>query len=98
MTLLSLNTGMRRGEVFSLTWEAVNLSTAMLTVLEKTAKTNKTRYIPLNDEALSTLKAWQAQTKEVSGLVFPNAQGKRFDNVNTAWAGVLKLAGITGFR
>lgn len=98
MVLLSLNTGMRRGEVFSLTWEAVNLNTAMLTVLAKTAKSNKTRHIPLNDEALSVMKAWQAQTGQTSGLVFPNAEGKRFDNVNTAWSGVLKLAGITNFH
>ncbi len=98
MTLLSLNTGMRRGEVFSLTWEAVNLNTAMLTVHGKTAKSDTTRYIPLNDEALSAMKEWQAQTKQTSGLVFPNAQGKRFNNVKRSWTTVLKLAGITGFR
>jgi len=98
MVLLSLNTGMRRGEVFSLTWEAVNLNTAMLTVLAKTAKSNKTRHIPLNDEAKAALENWQAQTGQTSGLVFPNPAGKRFNNVKRSWATVLKLAGITGFR
>jgi len=98
MVLLSLNTGMRRGEVFSLTWEAVNLNTAMLTVHAKTAKSDTTRYIPLNDEALSVMKEWQAQTGQTSGLVFPNPEGKRFNNVKRSWATVLKLAGITGFR
>jgi len=98
MVLLSLNTGMRRGEVFSLTWEAVSLNTAMLTVHGKTAKSDTTRYIPLNDEALSMMKAWQTQTGQTSGLVFPNTQGKRFNNVKRSWATVLKPAGITGFR
>ena len=98
MVLLSLNTGMRRGEVFSLTWEAVNLNAAMLTVHAKTAKNETTRHIPLNDEALEALKAWQKQTGKASGLVFPGKEGKRQDNVKRSWATVLKLAGIQGFR
>ncbi len=98
MVLLSLNTGMRRGEVFSLTWEAVNLNTGMLTVHGKTAKSDTTRYIPLNDESLSVMKEWRAQTGQTSGLVFPNAQGKRFNDIKRSWGTVLKLAGITGFR
>jgi len=98
MVLLSLNTGTRRGEVFSLTWEAVNLNTAMLTVLAKTAKSNKTRHIPLNDEAKAALENWQAQTGATHGLVFPGRDGNRLDNIKRSWATVLKLAGITGFR
>jgi len=98
MVLLSLNTGMRRGEVFSLTWEAVNLNAAMLTVHAKTAKNQTTRHIPLNDEALEALKAWQKQTGKASCLVFPGKEGKRQDNVKRSWATVLKLAGIQDFR
>jgi len=98
MVVLSLNTGMRRGEVFSLTWKSVNLETATLTVTAKTSKTNRTRHIPLNDEALSTLRCWQEQTGCTAGLVFPNAGGKRFDNVNKAWANVLKAADISDFH
>jgi len=98
MTLLSLNTGMRRGEVFSLTWDAVNLQQAMLTVFGQTAKSSQTRHIPLNEEALAVLKNWQADSGKVSGLVFPNRKGVRFDNIKGAWGNVLKLAGIQNFR
>jgi len=98
MVVLSLNTGMRRGEIFSLTWGAVNLDTSTLTVEAKTAKTNRTRHIPLNEEALYILRLWQEQTGRTAGFVFPNADGKRFDNVNKAWANVLKSTEIVDFH
>jgi len=98
MVLLSLNTGMRRGEVFSLTWEAMNLEAAMLTVHGKTAKSVQTRHIPLNDETFSIMRAWQGQTGQTMGLVFPSINGKRLDNVRRSWATVLKLAGVQNFR
>jgi len=98
MTLLSLNTGMRRGEVFSLTWDSVHFKGEMLTVHGKTAKSAQTRHIPLNPEALAVLKGWQKDRGETVGLVFPNKEGKRFDNIKRAWESVLNIAGIQGFR
>jgi len=98
MTLLSLNTGMRRGEVFSLTWEAVSLNKAMLTVHGKTAKSETTRHIPLNNEALRILKDWKEDSSNVNGLVFPNREGRRFDNIKRAWETVLDLAEVKNFR
>ena len=97
MVLLSLNTGLRRGEVFNLTWDHVNFQTRILTVDGKGTKTRQTRHIPLNDEALAVLRAWRAQSTS-EGFVFPGKKGHRLDNVRKAWAGVLHKAGITGFR
>jgi len=98
MVLLALNTGMRRGELFGLTWEDVNLKKRYLTIAGKTAKTGATRHIPLNDEALGTLIAWRNDTGS-KHLVFPNPNtGKRFDNISTAWQHILKAAKINGFR
>jgi integrase len=97
MVLVSINTGVRRGEMFNLTWLDVDLQRANLTVLGSGAKSGKTRHIPLNTEAVAALKAWQKQTGS-EGLVFKNADGGRMDNVRKAWAGVLADAGITGFR
>jgi integrase len=97
MVLLTLNTGLRHGEAFDLTWEHVNFKTRFLTVEGATAKSSQTRHIPLNDEALSVLSAWRAQGVE-GALVFPGKGGGRLDNVRKAWAGVLADAGITGFR
>lgn len=102
MVLVSMNTGMRRGEVFGLMWEDVALGRAMLAVRGATAKSGSTRHIPLNVEAVAALKGWKAQhrteERDLTGLVFPGRDGERLGNVRKSWAGVLKEAKITGFR
>jgi integrase len=98
MVLLSLNTGLRRGELFNLRWENINLERAMLTVRGDTAKSGKTRHVPLNTIAAQALKSWRPHHQE-SGLVFANDKtGQAFGHVKRAWAGVLNLAQITNFR
>lgn len=98
MVLLSTNTGLRRGELFSLTWDRVDLIRAVLTVDGDTAKSGKTRHIPLNVEALGLLREWQAQAPDPNGRVFPGKDGERLDNVKTAWGNLLAAAGIGNFR
>ena len=97
MVLLSLNTGLRRGELFSLHWKDIAMHTKTLTVRGETAKTKQTRHLPLNAEALQVLMAWHQQSAG-EDLVFPGKNGQRLDNVRKAWAGVLTAAGIVGFR
>jgi integrase len=97
MVLLSLNTGLRRGEVFKLTWVNVNFHTRTLTVEGKIAKSGKTRHVPLNIEALEVLRKWKTQGTGTD-LVFPGKDGAPMDNVQTSWEGLLKDAGITEFR
>ncbi|MGH8501999.1 MAG: tyrosine-type recombinase/integrase [Gammaproteobacteria bacterium] len=98
MVLVSMNTGLRRGELFGLTWASVNLDTALLTVVGKTAKRLKTRYVPLNREALDAITGWKAQQETADGLVFPGKDGKPFNTTKTAWLGVLRNAQIKAFR
>lgn len=97
MILLSINTGLRRGELFSLQWENVNLERALLTIEGSYAKSGKTRHIPLNSEALHVLKEWKRQSI-TSDLVFANKKGDRFDTIKKGWASILKIAKITNFR
>ncbi|NNA77015.1 tyrosine-type recombinase/integrase [Pseudomonas lactis] len=97
MVLVSLNTGMRRGELFSLTWPMVNFQTKTITVGGDTAKTSETRHIPMNAETFNTLKAWKDQSGE-SAFVFPGLEGGRMEDVKSAWLKLLKEARITGFR
>jgi integrase len=98
MVLLALNTGLRRGELFNLTWDNVNLSKPQLTVAGEGAKSGKTRHIPLNKEALTVLTRWQQSTKATHGLVFPSENGQRFNNINKSWNNLLDDASIEGFR
>lgn len=97
MIILSLNTGMRQGEIFSLRWENVNFEQAVLTIEGAYAKSGKTRHIPLNTEAVQVLKSWRQQS-DCLELVFANKDSERFDNVRKAWAGILKAAKISNFR
>ena len=97
MVLISLNTGMRQGEVFNLRWPDVNFDRATVVIHGSGAKSGMTRHIPLNDEALEALKTWHDQGTK-TGHAFPSRDGGRMDNVKKAWAGVLKAATITEFR
>lgn len=97
LVLLALNTGARRGELFGLTWEEVNLDRGMMTVRAATSKGNRTRHIPLNAEALTALKRWKGKLMR-EGLVFPGPLGTRMGNINKSWAELVKLAKLDNFR
>jgi integrase len=97
LILLALNTGLRRGELFSLRWADVNLTAKMLTVVAASAKSGKRREVPLNVEALAVLNEWREKSHETV-FVFPGKEGARLTNVNKSWRGVVKLAGLTNFH
>ena len=90
--LLSMNCGMRRGELLSLRWAAFDARGKQLTVEGATAKSQQTRHLPLNTEALAALRAWREQAPE----------GERVFAINTgfksAWAPLLVRARITALR
>ena len=92
MILTALNTGLRRGELFDLTWHQIDLSRRQLHVVGEGAKSGQTRYIPLNEEACSILTHWKKQNTE-SHLVFPStATGERLDNIQTSWENLVQMA------
>lgn len=97
MILLALNTGVRRGELFSLKWSDVNFTAKTITVVGATAKTSETRHIPTNKESLATLQEWQKQGDGV-GYVFAGQGGGRMEDVKSAWLKLLERAQIQGFR
>lgn len=96
--LLSLNTGIRQGELTSLQWKNVGLADdASLFISGDVAKSGKGRHVPLNDEAKAALTKWKAQQTE-SELVFPGRNGNRIAEVKTAWRNLLVDAQIKEFR
>jgi integrase len=98
LILLSINTGCGRGQLFDLTWPNVDLDRRILTVTGATAKSKRTRHIPLNREAALVLQGWRAQAEEADGLLFVNEAGERFDRVNFSSRHLLKDADIAAFR
>jgi integrase len=89
--LLSMNTGLRRGELLALRWPAVDFKSKQLMVEGDTAKSAQTRHIDLNSEALEVLKNWRKQAPD-GERIFPYASFK------TAFAALLRRAKITKFR
>ncbi|MBA6092147.1 site-specific integrase [Pseudomonas monteilii] len=97
MAIISLNTGLRRGELFNLTWSDIDLGQKTLTVVGAGAKSDQTRHIPLNKEALQTIEDWKAQSNSLP-LLFPSQTGGVMDNVKKSWDKVLKEAKVSSFR
>jgi integrase len=97
MVLLSMNTGIRRGELLALEWKDADFPTAILSIRGDTTKSSMTRYIPLNTEALQALKQWRQQSSG-EGLIFPSKNDSRFSNLRRAWHSILKQAEIENFR
>ena len=98
LVLVAHNTGMRRGELFNLLWEDVDLKGKRLTVAGAGAKTGGTRHLPLNDEAFSTLVAWRNQTESKEYVFTSEKTGGRMDNISSSWASLIKDAGLKSFR
>jgi integrase len=90
--LLSMNTGLRRGELLALRWDCIDVKRRILTVEGGTAKSRQTRHVCLNEEATRVVKRWREQANG----------GRRLFEARTgfksAWAPLLKRANITKFR
>ena len=97
MITISLNTGLRRGELFSLHWPEVNFQKRVLSVASSSSKTGQVRHIPLNEASFDVLTDWKKQSVN-KGLVFPGKNGGKFDNVNSSWKKLLSMANISDFR
>lgn len=95
--ILSLHTGIRKGELFKLDWRYVDFKHLLLTVSAATAKSDQTRHIPLSMTAIKTLEDWRMQTEGV-GLVYPGKDGKPLQDLKTAWSKLLIDADIKSFR
>lgn len=98
MVLLSINTGLRQGELFNLSWSMVNLSERSLILSGGITKNNSSRYIPLNDEANNIIQQFYKKSALKEGLVFPSKNNQPFNNVKRSWSSILKKAQITQFR
>jgi integrase len=90
--LLTMNTGLRRGELLKLRWASVDFDRRLLTVEGRNAKSRQTRHVPLNDEAASVLSSWREQSGD-GARVFDITTGFK-----TSWHALLTRAGIIQFR
>lgn len=99
--LISLNTGLRRGELLQLRWSDVDLSQGLITVRGTTAKSGKTRHVPLNREARAVIERWRQHPERGESYLFelklPDGQPQPMENLKGSFNRVLKAAGIEQF-
>ena len=106
---IAVNTGLREGELFALTWDCVNFIEGYIVenksythgVLGST-KTGKERKVKISLTVTKFLKEWKmACPKSELNLVFPNANGNYMDSQNMMkrrFKPALALAGIDSIR
>jgi integrase len=104
LVLLALNTGLRRGELLKLQWRSIDFALWQLHVTAESAKAGRSRVLPLNKQARETLTALREQCApkpdepKPDDYVFGGFDGTAMARVDTSWRGVMKAAGVEGFR
>lgn len=94
LIIAAVDTAMRRGELFGLTWRDVDLEGRTLTVTAVNSKTARPRTVPMTPRLHSELEAlWEQSPKDIDVLVFGVT-----NNVKTGFTAACKAAGIEGFR
>jgi len=73
MTLLSLDAGLRAGEIFSLTWGDIDTATGVMTLLN--TKSLKTRFAYMTERVKEMFES--IEKREPSQLVFPDRNGNK---------------------
>lgn len=88
--IVSLETGLRRGELFGLRWPFVDFKARTIQVEPETAKSARGRVVPLSDTAHQTLRDWWLQNGQPKrGRVFP------VSNLKKSYHAVLADAAVT---
>ncbi len=103
---VALMTGMRSGEIISLTWGQVDLARRVITVGRAKTSSGTGRQIPMNQdlaEVLSAHAAWFTERFAVTngsdhlfpwGSPFPTDPGRSTTTIKTAWVNLREKAGV----
>ncbi|MCF6777888.1 site-specific integrase [Thiotrichales bacterium 19X7-9] len=96
IVLTAYYTGMRRGEIFSLRWEDIDLKLNQIILDKENTKSGKIRDIPINSKLRNI---FVNLTGPKVGLVFKSpVTDKEFDNIRRSWITLMKKAEIENFR
>ena len=104
VVVLALSTGMRQGEIMSLTWDDVDLHQGRVTLHE--TKNGERRVVPLAGRALNLLNQHAKVRRLDTPLLFPgkpstDKNGKvhyKSMDLRAPWLATLEKAGIEDFR
>ena len=104
VVVLALSTGMRQGEIMSLTWDDVDLHQGRITLYE--TKNGEIRVVPLVGKALDLLKEHSKVRNLKTSLLFPGKPIPSDDggviykpiDLRAPWTAALKKADIEDFH
>ena len=88
--ILAVNTGMRRGEIFDLLWEHIDLRNKVLEVVHP--KNGEKHAIPINKTLLEALHRLPRRID--SHYVFPGRNGGRLTDIKTSFLTAREKAGL----
>ena len=87
---VAVNTGMRRGEIFDLLWEHIDLRNKVLEVVHP--KNGEKRAIPINKMLLEALHRLPRRIDSL--YIFPGKNGGRLTDIKTSFLTARKKAGL----
>lgn len=92
---LAFITGMRKGEIFGLTWEKVDFQNGIITLEAEDTKTQEKREIPMDE----TLKEMFRRIPRTLGCPYVfNHNGKQLNHAKTGFRNACQKAGLEGFH
>jgi integrase len=92
MSLLSLHTGLRAGELFSLTWNDVDFDNERLSIKDTKGKQN--RFVYLSHAALDMLKKRFENSSDDLIYVFPGKDGRKMKELSRTFDKILAATEI----
>jgi integrase len=96
--VLAVNTGLRKGSQYALSWDMVDWKGRMLNIPKTWTKQKKPHHAPLNDAALAALKIVRG-SDDTPGRVFQSAKtGAALQNSRHWFDDAVVKAGITDFH
>ena len=90
MATIAIDTGMRYGEIASLTWICVNTENQDIHVMN--TKSKKDRHVPMTERVTELFKTMKRGA--TGQLVFPNGNGKEQMQIPTAFKRAMQRSGI----
>lgn len=92
--ICALDTAMRRGEIFKMTWAELSFETGEIIIPATNSKTEHSRTVAMTDRLRQELVSlWEVSPKDLNQRVFGVT-----NDIKHAWATACRLADITDFR
>lgn len=97
LIIVAMNTGIRRGSLFTLKWCDIDFYKRTTTLEAGDIKSEKQTILPINTTAYNELKLLEKKGRGYYVFPSPRTRGK-LNNVQTSWENILKTAHISDFR